>query len=201
MIAATSVLQQQASDIRTQKINWQSYQQSQMISNEDYNAITSLDGDKKSQYLKDNQYQSAKTFLSLLSHVSKDTTIQYLLVMIDDMLTEDRTRVEVFLDYASKRKETVWGPFLSLLNRSDGFIIHMTSRIIAKLACWGNDQMPKSDLNFYLQWLKDQLTLSVSKIAHFVTSLISFQIIIECCSISCFKSLLFLHIRLSSSNN
>jgi V-type H+-transporting ATPase subunit H len=36
----------------------------------------------------------------------------------------------------------------------------MTSRIIAKLACWGQDQMPKSDLNFYLQWLKDQLTLS-----------------------------------------
>ncbi|CAH1707240.1 unnamed protein product [Chironomus riparius] len=160
MIAATSVLQQQASDIRTQKINWQSYQQSQMISNEDFNAITALDGDKKSHYLKDNQYQAAKTFLSLLSHVSKDTTIQYLLVMIDDLLSEDRTRVEIFLDYASKRKETVWGPFLSLLNRSDGFIIHMTSRIIAKLACWGQDQMPKSDLNFYLQWLKDQLTLS-----------------------------------------
>jgi V-type H+-transporting ATPase subunit H len=87
MIAATSVLQQQASDIRSQKINWQSYHQSQMVSNEDYNCITALDGDKKSQYLKENQYQSAKTFLNLLSHVSKDTTIQYLLVMIDDLLT------------------------------------------------------------------------------------------------------------------
>lgn len=87
MIAATSVLQQQASDIRSQKINWQSYNQSQMISNEDYNCITSLDGEKKGHYLKDNQYQSAKTFLNLLSHVSKDTTIQYLLVMIDDLLT------------------------------------------------------------------------------------------------------------------
>lgn len=160
MIAATSVLQQQASDIRTQKINWQSYQQSQMISNEDYHCITALDSEKKAHYLKENHYQSAKTFLSLLNHVSKDTTIQYLLVMIDDLLTEDRTRVDIFLDYGSKRKESVWGPFLSLLNRSDGFIIHMTSRIIAKLACWGQDQMPKSDLNFYLQWLKDQLTVS-----------------------------------------
>lgn len=87
MIAATSVLQQQASDIRSNKINWQSYQQSQMISNEDYNCITALDSDKKAGYLKDNAYQSAKTLLNLLSHVSKDTTIQYLLVMIDDMLT------------------------------------------------------------------------------------------------------------------
>jgi hypothetical protein len=38
----------------------------------------------------------------------------------------------------------------------------MASKIIAKLACWGQDQMPKSDLNFYLQWLKDQLTAAVS---------------------------------------
>jgi V-type H+-transporting ATPase subunit H len=87
MIAATSVLQQQASDIRTQKINWQSYNQSQMISNEDYQCISTLDSDKKHQYLKDQAYQAAKTYLNLLSHVSKDTTIQYLLVMIDDMLT------------------------------------------------------------------------------------------------------------------
>lgn len=87
MIAATSVLQQQASDIRSQKINWQSYNQSQMISNEDYQCISTLDSDKKAQYLKDQAYQSAKTFLNLLSHVSKDTTIQYLLVMIDDLLT------------------------------------------------------------------------------------------------------------------
>lgn len=87
MIAATSVLQQQASDIRMQKINWQSYNQSQMISNEDYQCISALDSDKKGLYLKEQAYQSAKTYLNLLSHVSKDTTIQYLLVMIDDLLT------------------------------------------------------------------------------------------------------------------
>lgn len=87
MIAATSVLQQQASDIRSQKINWQSYNQSQMISNEDYQCISLLDSDKKAQYLKDQSFQAAKTFLNLLSHVSKDTTIQYLLVMIDDLLS------------------------------------------------------------------------------------------------------------------
>lgn len=87
MIAATSVLQQQASDIRAQKINWQSYQQSQMISNEDFNCITAIDSDKRAAYLKENHYQCSKTLLNLLSHVSKDTTIQYLLVMIDDLLT------------------------------------------------------------------------------------------------------------------
>lgn len=162
MIAATSVLQQQAGDIRQNKINWQSYAQSQMITNEDYLCVSALDGDQRASYLKQNPAQCAKTFLNLLSHVSKDQTIQYILVMIDDLLQEDRSRVEVFLEYASKRKESVWGPFLNLLNRQDGFIVNMSSRILAKLACWGHEQMPKADLHFYLQWLKDQLTAKVS---------------------------------------
>lgn len=161
MIAATSVLQQQAGDIRQNKINWQSYAQSQMITSEDYLCVSALDSDQRASYLQQNPTQCAKTFLNLLSHVSKDQTIQYILVMIDDLLQEDRTRVEVFHEYASKRKENTWGPFLNLLNRQDGFIVNMSSRILAKLACWGHDQMPKADLNFYLQWLKDQLTIKV----------------------------------------
>lgn len=161
MIAATSVLQQQAGDIRQNKINWQSYAQSQMITSEDYLCVSALDSDQRASYLHQNPSQCAKTFLNLLSHVSKDQTIQYILVMIDDLLQEDRTRVEVFHDHAAKRKENVWGPFLNLLNRQDGFIVNMSSRILAKLATWGHDQMPKADLNFYLQWLKDQLTVKV----------------------------------------
>lgn len=162
MIAATSVLQQQAGDIRMNKPNWSSYKQSQMISQEDYACVSSLDKDKKSQaqYLQENPGQCAKTFLNLLSHVSKDQTIQYILVMIDDMLQEDRTRVQLFHDYANKRKESVWAPFLNLLNRQDGFIVNMASRVVGKLACWGQELMPKSDLHFYLQWLKDQLTVA-----------------------------------------
>lgn len=164
MIAATSVLQQQAGDIRLNKVNWQSYAQSQMISNEDFQCVVALDGDKRTAYLQQNPSQCAKTFLNLLSHVSKDQTIQYILVMIDDLLQEDRTRVEVFHEYAVKRKESVWGPFLNLLNRQDGFIVNMSSRILAKLACWGHEQMPKADLHFYLQWLKDQLVVKVSTV-------------------------------------
>ncbi|XP_062549217.1 V-type proton ATPase subunit H-like isoform X2 [Armigeres subalbatus] len=162
MIAATSVLQQQAGDIRQNKPNWASYKQSQMISQEDFAVVSSLDKDKKSQaqYLQENAAQCAKTFLNLLSHVSKDQTIQYILVMIDDLLQEDRTRVQLFHDYANKRKESVWAPFLNLLNRQDGFIVNMASRVIGKLACWGQESMPKSDLHFYLQWLKDQLTVA-----------------------------------------
>ncbi|XP_049282620.1 V-type proton ATPase subunit H isoform X1 [Anopheles funestus] len=168
MIAATSVLQQQAGDIRQTKPNWYSYMQSQMISQEDYACVSSLDKDKKAQaqYLQENASQCAKTLLNMLSHVSKDQTIQYILVLIDDLLQEDRSRVQIFHDYANKKKESVWAPFLNLLNRQDGFIVNMASRVVGKLACWGQEQMPKSDLHFYLQWLKDQLTVAAQKLLH-----------------------------------
>ncbi|XP_030240262.1 V-type proton ATPase subunit H isoform X2 [Drosophila navojoa] len=156
MIAATSVLQQQAADIRTKSINWASYMQSQMISQEDYQTISALDKSRAT-FLAQNSTQVVKTMLNLVSHLSKDSTIQYILVLLDDLLQEDRSRVDQFHETSAKIKQCVWGPFLNLLNRQDGFIVNMSSRILAKFACWGHETMPKSDLNFYLQFLKDQL--------------------------------------------
>lgn len=62
---------------------------SQMISQEDYNFIVAFDNadaNGREEILKENRAQCAKTFLNLLGHVSKDQTIQYILIMIDDML-------------------------------------------------------------------------------------------------------------------
>lgn len=163
MLAATSVLQQQATEIRAQRVNWQSYLQSQMITQEDYNFITAFDNadaSTREALLREKRSQCAKTFLNLLEHVSKDQTIQYVLVMIDDMLQEERSRVEIFREYSVRKREPVCGQFLNLLNGSDGFIINMSARIIAKVACWGSELMESSDLQFYLTWLKDQLKIN-----------------------------------------
>lgn len=89
--------------------------------------------------------------------------------------------MEIFHEYAQKEKESVWGPFLNLLNRQDGFITNMTARIIAKIACWSQTPMDRSDLHFYLTWLKDQLKAQVS------------------CSFVCLCGSQFLHGFISSS--
>lgn len=160
MLAATSVLQQQVGEIRSQNVNWQSYLQSHMINNEDYTFIAAFDkseGAGREKLLSDNPTQCARTFLNLLGHLSKDQTIQYTLILIDDMIQEDRSRVDIFLDYQDQKKESIWGPFLNMLNRPDGFIQNMTSRIIAKMVCYAPDAMDGSDFKFYITWLKDQL--------------------------------------------
>ncbi|CAG9788727.1 unnamed protein product [Diatraea saccharalis] len=164
MIAATSVLQIRASEIRQSQINWQSYLQSQMITQRDHDFIVNLDQRGQKDLPDKNPEVCAEVFLNLLTHISKDHTIQYVLVLIDDILSEDKTRVKIFRENRLSMGN-VWQPFLNLLNRQDEFVQHMTARIIAKLACWHPQLMDKSDLHFYLSWLKDQLKSNAEKMS------------------------------------
>merc|ERR1712109_110831 len=77
--------------------------------------------------------------------------------MGDDLLQEDKSRVEIFKEYMAQKKESVWTQLLTLLNRPVGFIMNMTARVIAKMACWSRDLMTGADLQFYLTKLKDEL--------------------------------------------
>ena len=67
----------------------QIFDRSQMIGQDDFQFISRFDTqDLKSRdaVIKENPQQLAKTFLNLLSHISKETTIQYLLTLLDDIL-------------------------------------------------------------------------------------------------------------------
>ena len=61
-----------------------------MISQEDYAFITAFDsatGKEREAILQDQRPQFAKTILNLMGHISKNQTIYYILVLIDDMIT------------------------------------------------------------------------------------------------------------------
>jgi len=157
----TGLLQAQAAEIMSKKVNWQSYLQSQMISQEDYNFIVAYDkvlGEpaKRKALIAEQEHQCAKTFLNLLGHICKDQTIQYLLVLIEDMLS-DKENGRVFREYARRKEESVWAPFLNLLNRPDDISVNLTAWIVARLACDGGEQLAGGDLQLYCAWLKDQL--------------------------------------------
>ncbi|MCL4125425.1 UNVERIFIED_CONTAM: hypothetical protein GTU68_009335 [Idotea baltica] len=130
-----------------------------MINQEDYDVIIAVEvpGKSREGLLSAHRYTVARTFINMLSHISKDQTIQYILTIVDDILSEDKSRVVIFQEYSRKHKESMWSPFLNLLTRPDAFIVNMTARIVAKLACWTREPMEGSDLTYYLTWLKDQL--------------------------------------------
>lgn len=59
-----------------------------MISQDVFDFISAYDAtDAKGQFLNTNRTHAAKAFFSLLEHISKESTIQYVLVLIDDLLT------------------------------------------------------------------------------------------------------------------
>ncbi|XP_043544262.1 V-type proton ATPase subunit H isoform X1 [Chiloscyllium plagiosum] len=157
----TNIIAAKAAEVRANKVNWQSYLQGQMISGEDCEFIKKFEAarsEDKQRILDNEGHQCAKTFLNLMTHISKEQTVQYILTMIDDMLQENHNHVNIFFDYAKKTKNTAWSYFLPMLNRQDLFTVHMAARIIAKLAAWGRELMEGSDLNYYFNWIKTQLS-------------------------------------------
>ncbi|XP_076840847.1 V-type proton ATPase subunit H isoform X2 [Brachyhypopomus gauderio] len=162
----TNIIAAKAAEVRANKVNWQSYLQGQMISGEDCEFIKKFEianSDQKQAILTKEGHQCAKTFLNLMAHISKEQTVQYILTLIDDTLQENHQRVNIFFDYAKKTKNTAWSYFLPMLNRQDLFTVHMAARIIAKLAAWGRDLMEGSDLNYYFNWVKTQLSSQSSQ--------------------------------------
>ncbi|XP_052404082.1 V-type proton ATPase subunit H-like isoform X2 [Carassius gibelio] len=162
----TNIIAAKAAEVRANKVNWQSYLQGQMISAEDCDFIKKFEiagSEDKQAILTKDGHQCAKTFLNLMAHISKEQTVQYILTLIDDTLQENHQRVNIFFDYAKKTKNTAWSYFLPMLNRQDLFTVHMAGRIIAKLAAWGRDLMEGSDLNYYFNWIKTQLSSQSSQ--------------------------------------
>lgn len=76
--------------------------------------------------------------------------------------------MEIFHEYALKKNEPVCGNFLNLLNAADGFINNMSARIIAKFACYSTDLLNQTDLQFYLNWIKEQLLSAVRQKYNFM---------------------------------
>lgn len=99
--------------------------------------------------------------LSLISHVAKEHVLQYTLVILDDILSGSKDRIKMVHDVAAKHNLNIWPPLIALLNRDDRVVMHMASRLLAKLATQSKVRCPDSDLIYYLNWLKGQLTVLV----------------------------------------
>jgi V-type H+-transporting ATPase subunit H len=95
--------------------------------------------------------------MKILNKISKESTLQYTVMLIDDFLQENKSRVEYFHAYGKKYKENIYQTFASMLFLQDSYIVNQVSRIITKLACWSSEFMPEKELRDYILWIKDRL--------------------------------------------
>ena len=138
-----------------------------MITEEDFNVISAYeaaDGERRASIFATDAHslQMARTWINLMSNVNKVQTVRYVLTMIDDAIYEDNQRVRIFWTYARHTKQSVWTPLLLMLTRDDGFVVNQTSRLICKLACWGDATLKANELAQYFTFLKEQLRQPVS---------------------------------------
>ena len=108
--------------------------------------------------------------MTIINKVSKESTLQYTVTLIDDMLQENKTRVDLFHMYAKKYKENVYMLFMRMLYLQDPFLTNQVCRIVAKLACWSSELMPDKELRDYIFWIKENLTEKVSDFIIFFVS-------------------------------
>lgn len=133
-----------------------------MIEKSDYDFISRFDSNNPAERERilssqPETLECIKALMTILNKVSKESTLQYTVTLIDDLLQENKNRVDLFHIYAKKNKENIYATFISMLNYQDTFLVHQVSRIITKLACWSNEQMPEKELKDYIFWTRERL--------------------------------------------
>ena len=133
-----------------------------MIDKNDYDFIIKFDSNNSAERQRiltspTEKLECIKTLMTIMNKVSKESTLQYTATLIDDLLQENKTRVELFHLYSRKYKENIYNSFIARLVLQDNFLVNQISRIITKLACWSNELMPDKELKDYFMWVKNQI--------------------------------------------
>jgi len=95
--------------------------------------------------------------MTIMAKVSKESTLQYTATLIDDLLNENKNRVDLFHLYSKKYKESIYNTLIQRLFVQDPYLVNQISRIITKLACWSQDLIPDKELRDYLLWTKEKI--------------------------------------------
>jgi V-type H+-transporting ATPase subunit H len=133
-----------------------------MIDKNDFEFIVKFDSNNQAEKERiltspTEKLECVRTLMTIMNKVSKESTLQYTTTLIDDLLQENKSRVELFHAYSRKYKENVYNSFIQRLLLNDTFLVNQISRIITKLACWSSELMPDKDLKDYFLWLKEQI--------------------------------------------
>jgi len=142
-------------------IPWDGYQRANLINQKELELIKKY-GNKGEDVRRTLIVQDGETyaelFLELLLKINKEETFQYLLCLIDQLITEHPETVALFLRLSSRKAGFPLDPFLRILTRSssDWFTNSKTSNILATLMSSSSD-VSEQNVRFMCQWLRTQL--------------------------------------------
>ncbi|KAK4262219.1 hypothetical protein QN277_027802 [Acacia crassicarpa] len=114
-------------------IPWEAYMSTKLISGTSLQLLRRYDHKSQSQraqLLDDDGPAYVRVFVHVLRDIHKDETVEYVLALLDEMLTANPKRARLFHD-KSLADEDAYEPFLRLLWRGNWFIQEKSCKILA----------------------------------------------------------------------
>lgn len=149
-----------AASVKQMNINWGVYSKDALIINDaELALITAFDKSPKTAQLaavSEKGVEHVQMFLKLVTNLSKNETLQYVLTLIDDLFTDEPGMVKLFLTDDVQKEKQSYEPFLDILRRSqDQYLVHMTCRVVSILVQAGA-ALDEESSRFYFEWIRDQ---------------------------------------------
>lgn len=156
------IKQSEADDVYTQQvlkreIHWKQYADSGFISNQELGLLLDYDSasneEEQDDLLQEKGPEYASVYLKALSMIREPDTVQYLLAIVDNLLSAEPRRARYF--YAVNRD--AYAPFLSILKRRDEsqFTVNKAVHVLAVLFSESHGESA-AELSEYLHWILEQ---------------------------------------------
>ncbi|KAI5900134.1 ATPase, V1 complex, subunit H [Schizophyllum commune H4-8] len=154
-------LEENSLKIRTKPVPWEGYQRADLVTSEELALIKKVDRQSRAKIesilLSDGQAY-ALLYLRLLKKLQRVDTMQCLLVLIADALTDHDERIPLFLRTRESDPELPYGPLLRTIDTQDEFVQLKAAQILTVLLCAEPAPLPTNLLQPFLNTLATQVT-------------------------------------------
>ncbi|KAJ3669354.1 hypothetical protein LUZ60_011304 [Juncus effusus] len=116
-------------------IPWETYMSTKLITGTSLQLLRRYDKrpeNQRASLLEDDGPNYVKLFVNILQNISKEETVEYVLALIDDMLTANPKRARLFHDKSLSGEDT-YEPFLKLLWKGNWFIQEKSCKILSAI--------------------------------------------------------------------
>ncbi|KAK0228218.1 armadillo-type protein [Armillaria fumosa] len=137
-LVSNAYLDDASTKIRSKPVPWEGYQRADLITSEELALIKKVDRQPKAKIesiLLSDARTYASLYLRLLKKLQRVDTMQYILVLIADALTDHDGRIPLFTSTAETDPELPYGPLLRTLDIQDEFMQLKAAQILTALLC------------------------------------------------------------------
>lgn len=160
MSAATGILDYKTT-ARTFRIDWATYEKSNFLKKAELELMTAyIAGTEaaKKNFLDLHGSTFFTTLISFLNKVSKNETLQFLLTMIDDILAEDASRINLFHEVSKITGQPAWQTFLQIVEtKEDLYVQHQANRILVQIVVNDGALLNATSQQGYFAWVTNTI--------------------------------------------